>query len=222
MKCFIKIGKVDYKLLYLLFSLIATIIESVSSNIIFIRKRGNCIISLLINSIAKLFCIFIFLPIKCCIYKNIKLKEENRTEKDKIQLFLGNKYVIFFFFFMNYWSYVIYYGISRTINSNREDSDKLTYMSHGYGFFYHESIEIFLIFIFTKYLLNFEYFIHNKISLIIFCTFSIIIDIVDYDDIFYKSGGIICSLLIFFIIFFEALGTTLQRNLMNYYFFHLI
>jgi hypothetical protein len=76
-----------------------------------------------------------------------------------------------------------------------------------------------LIFIFTKYLLNFEYFIHNKISLIIFCTFSIIIDIVDYDDIFYKSGGIKCSLLIFFIIFCEALGTTLERNLMNYYFF---
>ena len=163
MASFIKIGKADYKLLYLLFSLIVTIIESFFSNIVV--TRGNCIISLLINSVAKIFCIFFFFSIKCCIYKNIKLIEEKRPERNKIQLFLGNKYVIFIISFINYWSYVIYYGISRTVNSNRENSDKLTYMSHGYGFFYHESIEIFLIFILTKNLLNFEYFIHNKINM---------------------------------------------------------
>ncbi len=214
---FIKIGKADYKLLYLLFSLIVTIIESFFSNIVV--TRGNCIISLLINSLAKIFCIFFFFSIKCCIYKNIKLIEEKRPERNKIQLFLGNKYVIFSISFMSYWLYVIYYGISRSINSKREiKSDKLIYLSHGYGFFYLESFEIFFIFILTKCFFNFEYYIHNKISVVIFCAFSFTVDIINYNNIIYKSGGIICFFLILFIIFFESAIITLQRNLMNHYY----
>ena len=64
MKCFIKLGKVDIKLLYPFFCLIFSIIDSLLQEYLLDRKRGHVIASLLINSVSKMQVIIIFFILK--------------------------------------------------------------------------------------------------------------------------------------------------------------
>ena len=223
MKCFLKLGKLDYKLIYPFLCLVFSIAEIIVESHAFERKRGHIVVSLLINSVGKTIIILVFFSIKCCCYRNISLIENTKTflilikkeKKNNLQKYLRNKFFIVLVNIASYMIYIVYYVVSRKVKNSREKDETITYVSHGYGFYYCEGIEIIIIFIFTKFLLKYEFYVYNLISLIIFIIFSMAIDIVNYGDIIYESGGVKCFLLIIGVLLFESLVVIIQRNLMD-------
>lgn len=220
MKCFIKLGKVDIKLLYPFFCLLFSIIDSFLHEYLFDRKRGNVIASLLINSVSKIIVIFIYLFLKRFCYKDMKLYEkvttQQKKERDIKSKLISNNYFIYTFLILFYIIYLVYYVLSRNINNNERNKDnKIFYISHSYGLFIIESIETIFIFIFTKYLLNYEYSLHHVISLIFCITFSISLDVINEGNILYKLGGVLCFILMVILSFFESMIIIIQRNMMD-------
>lgn len=220
MKCFIKLGKVDIKLLYPFFCLIFSIIDSLLQEYLLDRKRGHVIASLLINSVSKMQVIIIFFILKRFFYKDMKLieniSEHPKKIKDKKSKIISNDYFIYTFLILSYIIYLVYYVFSRNINNNeRNEDNKIIYISHSYGLFIEESIETIFIFFLTKYLLNYEYSLHHIISLIFCITFSISLDLLNEGDIFYKLGGIVCFILMVIFSFFESMVIIIQRNMMD-------
>ena len=220
MKCFIKLGKVDIKLLYPFFCLVFSIIDSFLQEYLLDRKRGHVIASLLINSVSKMQVIFIYFTLKRFFYKDMKLIEniptQPKKEKDKKSKIISNDYFIYTSLILSYIIYLVYYVFSRTINNNeRNEDNKIIYISHSYGLFVEESIETIFIFILTKYLLNYEYSLHHIISLIFCIIFSISLDVLNEGNIFYKLGGILCFILMIIVSFFESMVIIIQRNMMD-------
>ena len=220
MKGFIKLGKVDNKLLYPFFCLIFSIIDSFLQEYFLDRKRGHVIISLLINSVSKMQVIFIFFILKNYFYKDMKLIEniptDSKKEKDKRSKIISNDYFIYTFLILSYIIYLVYYVFSRNINQNERNQDnKIIYISHSYGLFIEESMETIFIFILTKYLLNYEYSLHHIISLIFCIIFSILLDVLNEANIIYKLGGILCFILMIIVSFFESMVIIIQRNMMD-------
>ena len=216
MKFFITFGKINLYLILPLACLGLSIADAFINTFLFKRKRGNTIITLLINSFGKMSNIFFFFIIKGCFYKNLKLYENITYEiKKEEKKLIDNKLLIFFVILFAYVIYLVYYVISRDITIK----PKLIYASHSYGLFTQECLEIFVIFLVTKYMLKEDYFKHKIISLVFFIIFSVSIDIVNYGNIYAKYGGIICIILIICIVASEALIAIIQRNLMVNYFY---
>jgi hypothetical protein len=139
-----------------------------------------------------------------------------KKEKDKKSKIISNDYFIYTSLILSYIIYLVYYVFSRTINNNeRNEDNKIIYISHSYGLFVEESIETIFIFILTKYLLNYEYSLHHIISLIFCIIFSISLDVLNEGNIFYKLGGILCFILMIIVSFFESMVIIIQRNMMD-------
>ena len=222
MNFFLKFGKLDYKLIYPFFCLVFSISDILVETYAFERKRGHIVISLFINSIGKIISIFVFLSIKCCCYKNINLIENTKIfmplikkENNTKQKYLRNKTLIFLINLSSYIIYIVYYVVSRTEKNNRPKGETLTYLSHGFGFYYCEAIEIIFIFLLAKFLLDYEFYIYNFISLILYIILSIAIDVINYGDIIYESGKMKSFLLIIAVLLFESLLVIIFRNLMD-------
>ena len=119
MKCFIKLGKVDIKLLYPFFCLVFSIIDSLLQEFLLDRKRGHVIASLLINSVSKMQVIIIFFVLKKFFYKDIKLIENISTdpkkEKDRKSKIISNDYFIYTFLILSYIIYLVYYVLAEII-----------------------------------------------------------------------------------------------------------
>ena len=136
MKCFIKLGKINLKLLYPFLCLIFSIIEVLVEAYAFERKRGHVIVSLLINAFSKILVAVGYILIKLFFYRDLKLIEN--TEKDNLivklkrQKLLNNKIIFCIIMILSYVTYIVYYVVSRTENQERPKEGKLFYVSHNY------------------------------------------------------------------------------------------
>lgn len=219
MKCFIKLGKINLKLLYPFLCLIFSIIEALVEAYAFERKRGHVIVSLLINAFSKILVAVGYILIKLFFYRDLKLIEN--TEKDNLivklkrQKLLNNKIIFCIIMILSYVTYIVYYVVSRTENQERPKEGKLFYVSHNYGFYFGEGMEIIFIYFLMKFLLVEEVYIMNLINLIIFFIISILMDIVYFGNVFYISGGIKCFFFIVLIFLFESIIVIYQKNMMQ-------
>jgi hypothetical protein len=137
-------------------------------------------------------------------------------EKDKRSKIISNKFFIYTILILSYIIYLVYYVFSRNINHNERNQDnKIIYISHSYGLFIEEIFETIFIFILTKYLLNYEYSLHHIISLLFCIIFSILLDVLNEANIIYKLGGILCFILMIIVSFFESMVIIIQRNMMD-------
>ena len=85
------------------------------------------------------------------LIENISTKP--KKEKDKRSKIISNDYFMYTFLNLSYIIYLVYYVFSRTINNNeRNEDNKIIYISHSYGLFVEESIETIFIFILTKHI----------------------------------------------------------------------
>ena len=134
----------------------------------------------------------LFIP---CIFKHKKEENEKICSKKNV------KYISIFIAMV-----LIYYGIFSyfSLSSSKESIND----PHVQSLFTREAFEIIIITIITYLFLKYKYYIHNIISLIIFCILSAIIDIVlkNYESGFFNLGFktiigdvliIICELICF-------------------------
>ena len=134
----------------------------------------------------------LFIP---CIFKHKKEENEKICSKKNV------KYISIFIAMV-----LIYYGIFTyfSLSSSKESIND----PHVQSLFTREAFEIIIITIITFLFLKYKYYIHNIISLIIFCILSAVIDIVlkNYESGFFNLGFktiigdvliIICELICF-------------------------
>ena len=223
MKPFIKLGKFSLKLLYPLISLGVSILESFAENHWYTKRRGNVSVSLFINSIAKVLDIFIYVPLKFFYYKSKLLeKVEEGTRKKYNRLIKYLKiFALFFVIQVIYWIlYIIYYVQSRMEKDERKkNKESIIYLAHSYGIFFLENVQIIIIFLITKFFFKYEYILQSIISLIFFTIFSIIIDIINYNNFFYALGGFGIFMLIFISLLLESIMIIYQKFIMEKLFF---
>ena len=224
MKAFIKFGKISLKLLYPFMCLVVMFFESYGENNWYAKKRGTVVISLAINSIAKIFDIIIMIPLKIYYHKSSLLEdvqEGNRKKKNRLR----NYIIIFVGFFLNEIIfnifYIIYYVNSRQKSADRKSNgeDKLIYYAHSYGIFFQENIMIIIIFLITKFFLKYEYILQSIISLILFTIFSIVLDTINYGDFIYALGGFGIFMLIFICLLLESIIIVIQKYMMDKLYF---
>ena len=224
MKAFIKFGKISLKLLYPFMCLVVMFFESYGENNWYAKKRGTVVISLAINSIAKIFDIIIMIPLKIYYHKSSLLEdvqEGNRKKKNRLR----NYIIIFVGFFLNEIIfnifYIIYYVNSRQKSADRKSNgeDKLIYYAHSYGIFFQENIMIIIIFLITKFFLKYEYILQSIISLILFTIFSIVLDSINYGDFIYALGGFGIFMLIFICLLLESIIIVIQKYMMDKLYF---
>ena len=199
MKAFIKFGKISLKLLYPFMCLVVMFFESYGENNWYAKKRGTVVISLAINSIAKIFDIIIMIPLKIYYHKSSLLEdvqEGNRKKKNRLR----NYIIIFVGFFLNEIIfnifYIIYYVNSRQKSADRKSNgeDKLIYYAHSYGIFFQENIMIIIclllesiIIVIQKYMMDKLYFSPFLINAIFGFTdglFTVVLGAISY----YKNG----------------------------------
>ena len=204
--------------------LVVMFFESYGENNWYAKKRGTVVISLAINSIAKIFDIIIMIPLKIYYHKSSLLEdvqEGNRKKKNRLR----NYIIIFVGFFLNEIIfnifYIIYYVNSRQKSADRKSNgeDKLIYYAHSYGIFFQENIMIIIIFLITKFFLKYEYILQSIISLILFTIFSIVLDTINYGDFIYALGGFGIFMLIFICLLLESIIIVIQKYMMDKLYF---
>ena len=231
MKSFIKLGKFSLKLLYPIICLGVMILESIAQNNWYTKRRGNVVVSLFINSSSKLLNIFIYIPLKIFYFKTSLVEKVEDSEKvedgEKAKKSRLKKNIIFFIILVIVEItyniiYIVYYVKSRTESNVRkkEKGESLVYYAHSYGIFFLENLEIIFIFLATKFFLKYEYSLQCLISLILFTIFSIIIDIINYNNFIYKLGGFGIFMLIFVELLGESISIVFQKYMMETLFFN--
>ena len=224
MKMFIKLGNFSIKLLYPLICICILILESIAENRWYPKKRGNLVISLFINSFAKTLNIFIYIPLKIFYYKSNLLEKVEEGERVK-QNKLKNNILLFLVFaliqVLYNIMYVIYYIKSREENNKRikNNEEELIFLAHSYGVFFLENLQIIVIFIITKFILNYEYIKQSIICLVLFTILSIVNDIINYDNFFDALGGFVIFMLIFINLLCESIAIVFQKILMESFYF---
>ena len=223
MKSFIKLGKFSIKLLYPLICLGISILESFAENNWYSKRRGNISVSLFINSIAKVLDIFIYIPLKFFYYNSQLIEQVDEYTRKKRNRLIGyiKIFVLFFFIQIVYWIiYIIYYVQSRMEKDERKKTkESIVYLAHSYGIFFLENIQIIFIFFITKFFFKYEYIGQCIISLILFTIFSIIIDVINYNNFFYALGGFGIFMLIFICLILESVLIIYQKFIMEKLFF---
>lgn len=221
---FIKLGKFSLKLLYPIICLVLIIFESYAQNNWYTKRRGNVVVSYFINSTSKMLNIFIYIPIKICYYKsnlieNVEEGTIKRTSKLKKNLIV---LVLFTVLELVYdILYIVYYVISRMESAERKSENKsgLIYYAHSYGIFFLENLQIIFIFLITKFILKYEYHLQSLICLVLFSIFSIIIDVINYENFIDALGGSGIFMLIFINLLLESMALVFQKYMMEKLFF---
>ena len=223
LKKFIKLGKFAKKVWLPLICLVIMILESIAQNNWYTKRRGNIVVSLFMNALAKISNIIIYIPLKLFYFKTKLI--ENIEEGDSVKSNRLKNHIPFFLIIflceITYEiMYIVYYVQSRIKNDERkkETGIGLIYLAHSYGIFSLENIQIIIIFFINKYILKYEYTKQDIISLIIFTISSVILDIINYENFFYALGGLVIVILIFINLCFESIMIIFQKILMDKYF----
>ena len=164
MSSIIKIGSIDKRLILpIQFALFTLIINLLGASNTF-KNYYHPIIDLFANSIGKILIIII---------PNIK---KYSFAQDRI---FSKRFVLYFIIlilaFLIYTLLLIY---CKTVLGQKDEYKNIFNLSHISGLCSQDSILIIIITLFTKFILKYNYFIHNIISIICFVIISILIDII--------------------------------------------
>ena len=223
LKKIIKLGRFAKKAWLTIVCIVTLLLESVAQNYWYTKRRGNIVVSLFMNAIAKILSIIIYIPLKIFYYKSKLI--ENVEEGNSVKQNRLKNHILFFLLIFLYQIvyeiiYIIYYVQSRIKSAERkkETGNSLIYLAHSYGIFTLENIQIIIIFFITKFLLKYEYTKQDIISLIIFTISSVLIDIINYENFFDALGGLVIFILIFINLFLESVTIIFEKILMDKFF----
>ena len=220
LKKIIKLGRFAKKTWLAIVCIVFMLLDSIAQNYWYTKRRGNVVVSLFMNALAKEINIIIYIPLKLFYYKSklIENVEEGASVKyNRLKKNIPYFLLIFIGEIIYETMYIVYYVQSRIKSAERkkETGKSLIYLAHSYGIFSLENIQIIIIFFITKYILKYEYTKQDIISLIIFTISSVVLDIINYENFFYALGGLVIFILIFINLFFESVDLIVQKILMD-------